>query len=374
MSLPVPAPPRTDAEVIAWVAALLRVACDAGASDLHVDPQAQGALLRLRIHGVLEDWCAVPPLWAPRLVARIKVMAHMDLAERRLPQDGRLLDSGAGLADIRVASLPTLHGEKLCLRLGDGGAPPPLSALGLADDCEQSLRTALRQPDGLILITGPTGAGKTATLYACLQQLNLRSRHIATVEDPVERVLAGINQTPVQPRLGLDFASVLRALLRQDPDVLMVGEIRDRETAAMAVQAAETGHLVLSTLHTGSALDALSRLRHLGIADYLLADTLRLVLAQRLLRRVCGACRGCGCGLCQQGHVGRIAIFEHVEMTPVLAQAWRQGADSDALRRLVHEAGWPDLQARAQTLLDAGATTADDILRVLGLELAPAPC
>ncbi|MEL0027742.1 MAG: ATPase, T2SS/T4P/T4SS family, partial [Perlucidibaca sp.] len=193
----------------------------------------------------------------PRLVARIKVMAGMDLAEKRLPQDGRLLDSHDPGGNIRVASLPTLHGEKLCLRLGDTGSAPGLAELGLPEPVSSALEQALARPDGLILITGPTGSGKTTTLYACLKQLNERSRHIATVEDPIERALPGISQTAIQPRIGLDFASVLRALLRQDPDVLMVGEIRDCATAEMAVAAAETGHLVLSTLHTASALDAL---------------------------------------------------------------------------------------------------------------------
>jgi len=370
-TVPTPAAPlpATDAGVADWVRGLLAQAGALGASDLHIDPGPDGACLRLRINGLLTDWQDIPARWLPRLVSRVKVMAHMDLAEKRLPQDGRLLDDTGGLGSVRIASLPTLHGEKLCLRLSDPGPPPALSALDLPARVSGALTQALAQPDGLILITGPTGSGKTTTLYACLQFLNQRSRHIATVEDPVERMLPGVIQTAVQPRIGLDFATVLRALLRQDPDVLMVGEIRDTATAAMAVQAAETGHLVLSTLHTASALEALTRLRHLGIPDYLLADTVRLVLAQRLVRRLCRHCRDAaaiGCPRCHEGYDGRIGLYEFMRMTPELATAWLAGADHAALQRQACSHGWPTLRDSAALAVREGLTSAREVQRVLG--------
>ena len=379
--------PRHDHDVPAWVSRLLRQALEAGASDLHVEPQADGTLLRLRRHGVMGDWQRIPAAWAPRLAARIKVMAQLDLAERRLPQDGRLHDVAHGIGNIRVATLPTVHGEKLCLRLGEPGDAPDLDRLGLSTSARQALGHALQQPQGLILITGPTGAGKTTTLYACLAALDRHSRHIATVEDPVERLLPGINQTAVQPRIGLDFASVLRALLRQDPDVLMVGEIRDRETASMAVQAAETGHLVLTTLHAGSTVEALTRLRHLGIPDYQLADTVKLVMAQRLLRRLCARCRqpqahmvlqavaetsahgpcmAQGCPACRDGHDGRVGIYELLPMDAALAAAWCAGLDSTGLQARMRAQGWPLLADEATRLWRRGEVSSDDILRVLG--------
>lgn len=371
-----PAPvmtPAHDHEVADWVDRLLAQARALGASDLHVDPQADGALLRLRIHGMLSDWQHVPPAWQPRLVARIKVMAHMDMAERRLPQDGRLHDTRLG--DIRVASLPVLHGEKLCLRLSPPTPASGLEALQLPAQARRLLEHAIAGPDGLILITGPTGSGKTTTLYACLQALNGRDRHIATVEDPVERIIDGISQSATQPRIGLDFASMLRALLRQDPDILMVGEIRDRETADMAMQAAETGHLVLSTLHTGSALEALTRLRHLGLADYLIAANLRLVLAQRLLRRLCRHCRGGGngCPACIDGHDGRIGIYEALPVSAGLGSAWMAGADEHQLRHLLRDTGWQPLRACATQAVREGMTSAAEVLRVLGPEMPEQP-
>ncbi len=366
--------PRNDHDVVSWVGELLRQARALGASDLHIDPQPDGACLRLRIHGLLEDWLEIPALWLPRLVSRIKVMAQMDLAERRLPQDGRLLEGDGQLASIRVASLPTLYGEKLCLRLGDTGALHDLSSLALPAPVAEALTRALSRPDGLILITGPTGSGKTTTLYACLQRLNERCRHIATVEDPIERILPGINQTAIQPRIGLDFATILRALLRQDPDVLMVGEIRDRATAEMAVQASETGHLVLSTLHTGSALEALTRLRHLGVPDYLLADSVRLVLAQRLVRRLCRHCRqetsdgavAVGCRHCHDGYDGRLGLYECVVMTPALAAGWLAGQDSQRLQAITRDTGLPTLQRSARDACRQGLTSAREISRGLG--------
>ncbi len=388
--MPTVALPRSDQDVVAWVTDLLCQARALGASDLHLDPGPEGACLRLRVHGLLEDWLDIPAQWLPRLVSRLKVMAQMDLAERRLPQDGRLLAADGLPCNVRVASLPTLHGEKLCLRLGDPGPLHDLASLALPATVAEALHHALARPDGLILITGPTGSGKTTTLYACLQQLNQRSRHIATVEDPIERMLPGISQTAIQPRIGLDFASVLRALLRQDPDVLMVGEIRDRATAEVAVQAAETGHLVLSTLHTAGALDALHRLRHLGIADYLLADTLRLVLAQRLVRRLCRHCHPAGatgdmvmaatngcCRHCHAGYDGRTGLYEFIAMTPAFSQAWLDGHDHQHLQRMAAEAGWPTLVDSASAAWRQGLTSQHEIRRVLGPQalcaLADAP-
>jgi type II secretory ATPase GspE/PulE/Tfp pilus assembly ATPase PilB-like protein len=373
--------PRQDQEVVPWVTSLLIRAQQLGASDLHIDPQPQGACLRLRINGLLQDWLDVPPLWQPRLVSRLKVMAQMDLAEKRLPQDGRLGDAGQGLSHIRVASIPTLHGEKLCLRLADAGHTATLAALHLPASTEHALLHHLTRPDGLILITGPTGAGKTTSLYACLQHLNARHRHIATIEDPVERLLPGINQTPIQPRIGLGFAEILKALLRQDPDVLMVGEIRDREAAEMALQAAETGHLVLSTLHSGTAIEALSRLRHLGVPAYLLADSLRLVVTQRLIRRLCDRCKvidtqhggfsaGHGCEACQQGHSQRIGLFEHIEMSPALAQLCLSGADRHALQACAVKSGWSSLRAGGEALWQQGSVSRHELHRVLGYEEA----
>lgn len=369
--------PRQDQEVVPWVTSLLQRAQQLGASDLHIDPQADGACLRLRINGLLQDWLDVPAVWQPRLVSRLKVMAQMDLAEKRLPQDGRLIDGAQGLSHIRVASLPTLHGEKLCLRLADSGQMPALATLKMPASTETALLQSLSRPEGLILITGPTGAGKTTTLYACLQHLNARHRHIATVEDPVERLLPGVNQTAIQPRIGLGFAQILKALLRQDPDVLMVGEIRDRDTAEMAIQAAETGHLVLSTLHSGSATEAITRLRHLGLPGYLLADCLRLVVTQRLIRRLCPHCKEAdtagfvashGCPHCQQGHQQRLALFEHLEMSPAMAQRCIQGADRQALQRCALEAGWPTLRNHAEALCEQGEVSHQEMLRVLGHE------
>lgn len=369
---PLPPLPRNDQEVAAWVQGLLETAWHDRASDLHVDPCAAGGLLRLRIDGLLHDWGMIPLPWLPRLTARIKVMAQMDLSERRLPQDGRLSDPDRG--SVRVATLPTLHGEKLCLRLGESGEAACLDNLSLPDNTDKALRRALGCPNGLILITGPTGAGKTTTLYACLQALNCRSRHIATIEDPIERLLPGINQTAVQPRIGLDFATVLRALLRQDPDVLMVGEIRDAATADMALQAAETGHLVLSTLHTGSALEALTRLRHLGIPDYLLADNVRLVMAQRLVRRRCPLCRPmrlsavaepASCMHCDAGYIGRTGLYEHLEMTPALAKSWLDNDIAQA-QDMMLAGGAMTLQAHGRQLCAAGITDEEEITRVLG--------
>ena len=348
--------PANDQELIPWVTTLIMQAHEQQASDLHIDPECNGAQIRLRINGLLQDWQFLPTLWYTRLVSRIKVLAHMDLAERRLPQDGRLLDSSIGPGHIRVASLPTLFGEKLCLRFSDPGHSPSLEQLNMPTMTRLALEHALAQPQGLILITGPTGSGKTTTLYACLERLNQRSRHIATVEDPIERVMPGVVQTNVQPRIGLDFPAVLRALLRQDPDVLMVGEIRDSETAAMAVQAAETGHMVLSTLHTSSALDALNRLRHLGVPDYLIVDNVSFVLAQRLVRQCEGPDR----------YGGRMGLYEHICKSTELSRAWLADHDRVQLEEIAQQAGWPTLATSAQAALAKGQTNANELARVLG--------
>lgn len=285
-----------DAPAVRLLAETLREAAHRNASDLHVEPLEQGWRVRLRIDGVLHDVARPPAHLRDAFITRIKVLARMDIAERRIPQDGRLRLAPRGESqtheDYRVNSLPTLHGEKLVLRRLEAlPADLSLTALGLDDTQRNSLSAAIGAPHGLVLVTGPTGSGKTLSLYCFLQKLNDASRNLCSVEDPAEIQLAGINQVNVREKAGLTFALALRALLRQDPDVIMIGEIRDEETASVAVKAAQTGHLVLSTLHTNDAPAAIARLIDIGVEPYNLAAALRLVTAQRLVRRLCVKCR-----------------------------------------------------------------------------------
>ena len=317
----------------AYVDALFAQALQQRASDLHLEPQKTGLQIRLRVDGLLHDLPSHSADIAQRLCTRIKILAKLDIAERRLPQDGRIsvICRGQQL-DLRVSSLPTLWGEKLVLRIVlQESSILPLSDLGLNENQFHDLSNALAQPQGLILVTGPTGSGKTLTLYSALQTLNQRHINISTAEEPVEIPLPGINQVGIKTQIGLDFSNSLRALLRQDPDVLMVGEIRDPDTASMAIRAAQTGHLVLSTVHTKSASATLGRMRQLGISDRDLEESVTLVIAQRLLRRLCDQCKipdrkpgsiastsgakvlhpnSRGCAACLSGYRGRLGIFE----------------------------------------------------------------
>lgn len=323
-----------DTPVAIYVDALFALALRRRASDIHLEPQKHGLTIRLRIDGLLQHVPSPTPDVAQRLCARIKIMAAMDIAERRLPQDGRFTTRCDGQPlDLRVSSLPTLWGEKLVLRLvPNDSSVVALTELGLSDSQHREFLNALSKPQGLILVTGPTGSGKTLTLYSALQQLNQPHRNISTAEEPIEIPVTGINQIGIKPSIGLGFAETLRALLRQDPDVLMVGEIRDSSTASMAIRAAQTGHLVLSTVHTKSALATLMRLNQLGLSDRDVAESVTLILAQRLLRVLCNHCKvpagtpivssmpraedDCfqanlaGCEHCLQGYWRRTGVFE----------------------------------------------------------------
>ncbi|PVX70586.1 type IV pilus assembly protein PilB [Paraburkholderia unamae] len=295
---PAPAspPPLDDAPAVRLLAETLREAARRNASDLHVEPMEHGWRVRLRIDGVLHEMARPPVHLRDAFATRIKVLARMDIAERRVPQDGRLrlapVAASQAAEDYRVNSLPTLHGEKLVLRRLEAlPADLSLAELGLDEAQQRTVAAAIGAPHGLVLVTGPTGSGKTLSLYCFLQMLNGAARNLCSVEDPAEIQLAGINQVNVREKAGLTFAVALRALLRQDPDVIMIGEIRDEETASVAVKAAQTGHLVLSTVHTNDASAACARLIDIGVEPYNLAGALRLVTAQRLVRRVCPHCR-----------------------------------------------------------------------------------
>ena len=282
-----------DAPAIRLINGIIADAVRQGVSDIHIEPYETGLVVRMRMDGVLRETLRMPPHVAPVVVSRIKVMARLDIAERRLPQDGRIgLTLGGKLIDVRVSTLPSRAGERVVLRILDkDNAGISLDRLGMTAEVNRLFREALAEPNGIVLVTGPTGSGKTTTLYAGLKQLNDGSRNILTVEDPVEYAVDGVGQTQINPQVGLSFAAGLRAILRQDPDVVMVGEIRDRETAEIAVQAALTGHLVLSTVHTNDAVGAITRLRDMKVEPFLIASTLRAVLAQRLVRRLCADCR-----------------------------------------------------------------------------------
>ncbi len=386
-----------DAPAIRLINGIIAEAVRRGVSDIHVEPYESGLIVRMRIDGVLKESLRMPAHVAPVVVSRIKVMARLDIAERRIPQDGRIgLTLGGKLLDVRVSTLPSRAGERVVLRILDKDAAGlTLDVLGIDKTAEKVLREALAEPNGIILVTGPTGSGKTTTLYACLQQLNDGSRNILTVEDPVEYAIDGVGQTQVNSKVGMSFAAGLRAILRQDPDVVMVGEIRDRETADIAVQASLTGHLVLSTVHTNDAIGAITRMRDMKVEPFLLASTLRAVIAQRLVRRLCDACkqpldagdgvaallgfddgvtvyRPAGCGQCSQtGFKGRIGVFEAVRIDGAVRRMINDGADETLIADHAF-ANSPHLSEAARELVKAGLTTADEAIRISRREDTPA--
>ncbi|WP_425288429.1 GspE/PulE family protein [Sphingomonas gellani] len=378
-----------DAPAIRLINGIIADAARNGVSDIHIEPYETGLVVRMRIDGVLRETLRMPPHVAPVVVSRIKVMARLDIAERRVPQDGRMgLTLGGKLLDVRVSTLPSRAGERVVLRILDKeNAGIDLPALGLTPAMFQLLSEALAEPNGILLVTGPTGSGKTTSLYAALRLLNDGSRNILTVEDPIEYAVEGVGQTQVNAKVGLTFAAGLRAILRQDPDVVMVGEIRDRETAEIAVQASLTGHLVLSTVHTNDAVGAITRMRDMKVEPFLLASTLRAVIAQRLVRRLCEHCRrpveaahsvasllgiaphttvyeAQGCERCNgTGFRGRIGVFEAVRVDDTVRRLINEGGDETAIARHAF-ARTPTLAQAARELVEAGLTTPEEAVRV----------
>lgn len=354
--------------VIRYVNLLVRDAYDAGASDIHLESTRQGLTARFRMDGVLVPATEPPANLHHAVVSRIKLLAELDIAERRRPQDGRIrvrLESRE--LDLRVSTIPTLFGESVVLRLLDrGGRPVELSELGLPDELLAQLTHLASRPHGMLLVTGPTGSGKTTTLYAALQRRNASAEKIITVEDPVEYQLPGITQVPVHRQAGVTFASALRSILRQDPDVIMVGEMRDEETAEIAVQAAMTGHLVFSTLHTNDALSAIPRLLDLGVPSYLVAATLHGVMAQRLVRKICDECKGKGCNTCRgTGYHGRMGIFELLVLSDELRDAIAQNAPRAQIREMAADGGLRVMLQNGMDKVKEGVTTIEEVRRVL---------
>jgi len=384
-----------DAPVVRFVRKIMLDAIQRGASDIHFEPYEQTYRVRMRIDGVLQEVTKPPVALSTKLAARLKVLARLDIAERRVPQDGRikLRLSRTRSMDFRVSTIPTAWGEKIVLRLLDpGSAQLGVEALGFESEQERLFTGALARPHGMILVTGPTGSGKTVTLYTAVQTLNTPERNISTAEDPIEIQLPGVNQLNVHPRIGLTFANALRAFLRQDPDVILVGEIRDMETAEIAVKAAQTGHLVLSTLHTNDAPKSLTRLRDIGLPPYSIASSVNLVIAQRLVRRLCQHCRKpvdippealekegftqeeieqglkiygpVGCPQCNNGYKGRTGIFEVMDVDEEMGQAIMRGAGDAELAKLARANGVWDMRRSGLEKIKAGMTTLDEVHRV----------
>jgi general secretion pathway protein E len=379
--------------VIRYVNLLVRDAYDAGASDVHLEATRTGLAARFRVDGVLVPAPEPPSHLHQAVVSRVKLLAELDIAERRRPQDGRIrvrLESRE--LDLRVSTVPTMFGESVVLRLLDhGGRPVTLAELGMPSRVLGAMEHLAAKPHGMVLVTGPTGSGKTTTLYAALQCRDATSEKIITVEDPIEYQLPGITQMPVHRQAGVTFAGALRAILRQDPDVVMIGEMRDQETAEISVQAAMTGHLVFSTLHTNDAIGAIPRLLDLGVPDYLVAATLDGVLAQRLVRRVCGDCReqyepasealsllaghavdgatmwrGAGCAACRgTGYRGRLGVFGQLVLSDDLRDAISSRASRAQLRSLAAAAGWLPLRVDGWQKVQAGLTTVEEVARVI---------
>jgi general secretion pathway protein E len=380
------------APVIRLVNALLAEAVAAQASDVHLETHGRGLRVRYRVDGLLEEVSSPPAHLKAAIVSRLKIMAELDIAERRLPQDGRVrLRIDGRELDVRVSTLPTLHGESVVLRLlGTAGPRLELETLGMCEETLAALVGFGSRPQGMLLSTGPTGSGKTTTLYALLERIRTGREKIVSVEDPVEYELPGVAQVPVRPEAGLSFARALRSILRQDPDVLLVGEMRDTETAEICTQAALTGHLVLSTLHTNDAPSGLTRLLDLKVPDFLIASTVELILAQRLVRRVCAGCaeaepadeatrraatadgwevrrlrRGRGCTACGgSGYRGRAGIYELLRVDGEIREAFLRRPGTAAIRELALERGMRPLRADGWRLVTEGLTTPEEVLRV----------
>ncbi|MGL5968977.1 MAG: GspE/PulE family protein [Kluyvera sp.] len=384
----------SEAPVIRLVNTMLQEARTAGASDIHIETFQHHFQVRYRIDGVMREISRGDSRLGAPLISRLKIMARLDIAERRLPQDGRFIHSdGDREIDVRLSIIPVNHGERAVMRLLDQcQLPGDFSSLGMPETMAKYLRHVIARPHGIVLVTGPTGSGKSSTLYTCLQQLNQSNRTLLTIEDPVEYKLPGVGQTQVNSRINLDFARGLRAILRQDPDVVMIGEIRDTETAKVAVQASLTGHLVFSTLHTNSAAGAVARLCDMGVEPWLLASSLSALVAQRLVRKLCPHCREArpvnqqerrwlqldedevpttviyhpvGCEQCnQQGYAGRVGIFELILLNTALRELIQQRASTEELTRCARRslAGIDD-DARRKVL--AGITSFAEATRVI---------
>ena len=379
--------------VVRYVNLLIRDAYEAGASDIHLEATGEGLSARFRLDGVLSAAASPPQEHGQAVISRIKLLAELDVAERRKPQDGRIrVRLEARELDVRVSTIPTMHGESVVLRLLErGGRPVALEELGMHPDTLSLMASLAIRPHGMLLVTGPTGSGKTTTLYAAIGKRDPLVEKIITLEDPVEYRLANITQVPVHRQAGVTFASALRSILRHDPDVLMIGEMRDTETADIAVQAAMTGHLVYSTLHTNDAIGAIPRLIDLGVPEYLIASTLEGILAQRLVRRVCADCgapddvdaeragllvghivrptrgrRGSGCAHCRgTGYRGRIGIYELLVISDELRDAITRREDRAELKRKAFGQDHVSMQEDGWRKVQAGITTVEEVLRVV---------
>ena len=383
-----------DTPIVRFVNKVLIDAIKGGASDIHFEPYEKSYRVRFRTDGILHEVTRPPNNLAPRLAARLKVMSQMDISERRLPQDGRIKMklSKTRAIDFRVNTLPTLYGEKIVLRILDPtSAQMGIDALGYEEDQKQLYLEAMHQPQGMILVTGPTGSGKTVSLYTGLNILNTTERNISSAEDPVEINMEGINQVHVSTKVGLTFAEALRSFLRQDPDVIMVGEIRDLETAEIAIKAAQTGHMVMSTLHTNSAAETITRLLNMGVPAFNVATSVSLVIAQRLARRLCDNCaepadlpketllaegfdeedlatanirRPVGCDKCNGGYKGRVGIYEVVRITPQLQRIIMEGGNSLVLAEAAEQAGFNNLRQSGLRKAALGQTSLEEVNRV----------
>jgi len=358
-----------DAPVIRMINSILKQAIHAEASDVHLEAFERKSVVRFRVDGNLRDVVDMRRDLHAALVSRIKIMASLDIAEKRMPQDGRIsLRIGGKAIDIRVSTLPTSHGERVVMRLLEKNYERlDLKTLGMAEDTFTSFDQLIHRPHGIVLVTGPTGSGKTTTLYGALLRLRNKTNNIMTVEDPIEYNLDGIGQTQVNSRIDMSFARALRAILRQDPDIVMIGEIRDIETAQIAVQASLTGHLVLATLHTNDAPSAVTRLIDMGIEPFLLSSTLLGVLGQRLIRLKCQACQGAGCTICgQSGYSGRAGIYELMTTNEKIKELIHNRAAESNIRKQATTNGMRSLAEDCQRWVDSGQSTVEEMLRVTG--------
>ena len=376
-----------EAPIVRLVNDIFTRAQETGTSDIHIEPNEKDVQIRFRIDGMLQTVLRPPIAQFPAISSRIKLLSNMNIAERRLPQDGRIELSGGGMnsIDVRVSTIPTMHGESIVLRLLQKDSSVfELDKVGLLPDTMEELTTLYNMPHGMILIVGPTGSGKTTTLYCIMKQLNADFRKIITIEDPVEYQLEGLQQIQVRANIGLTFASGLRAIVRQDPDVVLVGEIRDKETAEIAIHASLTGHLVLSTLHTNDAAGAISRLVEMGVEGFLISSALLAVASQRLVRRICPECHGAGyigeptpenprgkrCRNCMgSGYRGRIAIFELMVINDELRAAINQHQDTSVLNQIAKRHGMRTLKEDGDLKVQKGLTTASEVMRVCQLDI-----